>query len=108
MPLDREMEAEVSNLTKVLIHVPHSGTNIPSNEWQYFTTNNLKDEIIKMTDHYCDDLFSCMHEMISFPVSRLVCDAERFRDDEKESMSKKGMGAVYIMVTLIYYRELSH
>lgn len=82
--------------TPIIIHFPHSGTLIPSNEWQYFTTDNLKDEIIKLTDHYCDDLFSCMHEMISFPVSRLVCDAERFRDDEKESMSKKGMGAVYI------------
>lgn len=79
----------------ILIHVPHSSTFIPSEEWQYFATNNLQREILCMTDHYCDDLFSAGHEMICFPISRLVCDVERFRDDFLESMSAKGMGVVY-------------
>src|SRR5208282_6735943 len=32
---------------------------------------------------------------ITFPVSRLVVDPERFADDELEPMSAKGMGVVY-------------
>ena len=49
-----------------------------------------------MTDHATDRLFSCRHEAVVFPVSRLVCDVERFRRDEDEPMSQKGMGAVYV------------
>ena len=48
-----------------------------------------------MTDWNCDDLFDCGHAMLCSPVSRLVCDMERFREDAQEAMSVKGMGAVY-------------
>lgn len=40
-----------------------------------------------MTDHYCDDLYDTGGKMIRFPVSRLVCDPERFRDDSEEIMA---------------------
>lgn len=30
-----------------------------------------------------------------FKYSRIFCDVERFRDDEKEKMALKGMGVVY-------------
>lgn len=93
-PLDREGGVMYS-FSPVLIHVPHSSTCIPSDEWQYFQTDKLRDEIFCMTDHYCDDLFACSHQMVTFSVSRLVCDVERFRDDAKESMSLKGMRVVY-------------
>lgn len=79
----------------IIIHVPHASTFIPSEEWHTFVTSELQREIICMTDHYCDDLFLTEHEMVCFPVSRLVCDVERFRDDSREVMSNKGMGAVY-------------
>lgn len=95
MPLYGEKEARMQTFSPILIHVPHAATLIPSDEWQYFVTDNLKKEVICMTDHYCDDLFSCNHEMIRFPVSRLICDVERFRDDSLESMAAKGMGVVY-------------
>lgn len=85
----------MKSITPLLIHVPHSSTWIPSDEWQYFVSPRLAAEILCMTDHYCDDLFECGHEMLRFPISRLVCDVERFRDDEQEIMSKKGMGVVY-------------
>lgn len=78
--------------TPLLIHVPHSSTLIPSEEWQFFTSSRLSEEILCMTDHYYDELFDCNHKMIRFPISRLVCDVERFRDDTQEIMFKKGMG----------------
>lgn len=95
MQTNNETITPSPRITPVLIHVPHSSTYIPSEEWQHFVTPKLAIEIISMTDHYCDDLFSCEHEMLRFPLSRLVCDVERFRDDSEEIMSLKGMGVVY-------------
>jgi N-formylglutamate deformylase len=34
-------------------------------------------------------------ERIVFPISRLICDVERFPDDAEEPMAARGMGAVY-------------
>ena len=79
----------------VLVHVPHSATYIPNEELQYFITSDLKRELLLMTDHHCDDLFTSECEMICFPISRLVCDPERFRNDENEIMAQLGMSAVY-------------
>ncbi len=80
----------------IIVNVPHSSTFIPEEERRYFATEKLDHELLVMTDHYCDDLYDTGHEMIRFPVSRLVCDFERFRDDDREIMSEKGMGACYI------------
>ncbi len=79
----------------IIINVPHSSTYIPPEELRYFTTPYLKHELDVMTDHYCDDLYDAGNRMIRFPVSRLVCDPERFRDDHDEIMASVGMGAVY-------------
>ncbi|MCR4849887.1 MAG: N-formylglutamate amidohydrolase [Lachnospiraceae bacterium] len=79
----------------IIINVPHSSTIIPSEELKYFTTKNLQHELDVMTDHFCDDLFDTGERMIRFPISRLVCDPERFRDDSKEIMASIGMGAIY-------------
>ncbi len=79
----------------ILINVPHSATYIPPKEEQYFVTPNVEHELAVMTDHYCDDLYNTGHSMLRFPVSRLVCDPERFRDDVNEIMFRIGMGAIY-------------
>ena len=79
----------------VLIHVPHASTFIPPNEKRFFLKDDLTDELLKMTDLYTDELFDCRRDMLVFPVSRLVCDVERFRDDADEPMSEKGMGLAY-------------
>lgn len=79
----------------IIINVPHSATCIPPSEEIYFTTPYLKREIAVMTDHYCDDLFNTGDTMLRFPISRLVCDPERFRDDYVEIMASIGMGAIY-------------
>ena len=79
----------------LLIHVPHASVKIPTNRMSEFLIADLEPELLKMTDRYCDELFAADAEMIVFPVSRLVCDPERFRDDKEEEMAEKGMGAVY-------------
>ena len=52
-----------------------------------------------MTDAYTDDLFGSHAEVddsvVTFPVSRLVVDPERFLDDSLETMSGIGMGVIY-------------
>ena len=88
----------------ILIHVPHAATYIPKEEVQYFVTPNLERELMVMTDHFTDDLFDADCEMLRFPISRLVCDPERFRDDEKEIMnyiiSLASIGAKTVQVAL--------
>jgi N-formylglutamate amidohydrolase len=55
-----------------------------------------------MTDAFTDDLFAPTPfeaARVVFPVSRLVCDVERFPDDANEPMALRGMGAVYVKTT---------
>ena len=84
----------IKHNSPLLLHVPHASTLIPAEELPLFEIDDLDDELLKMTDRYCDELFTG-YESVVFPVSRLVCDPERFRSDDLESMSKVGMGAVY-------------
>jgi len=82
----------------ILIHVPHSSTFIPDVYRTSFLLSDeeLKHEVLLMTDHFVDDLFAIpgITSHIN-PISRLVMDPERFRSDADEPMVKKGMGAVY-------------
>ncbi len=78
-----------------LLHIPHSSTEIPEKYLREFEKEKLCREKDVMTDWFCDELFDCGRDSLVFPVSRLVCDAERFRADGDEIMSRVGMGAVY-------------
>ncbi|MCR5689589.1 MAG: N-formylglutamate amidohydrolase [Clostridiales bacterium] len=80
--------------SEVILHVPHSSTYIPEEFADSFLCD-LETEMTLMSDLYTDILFDCRHEAVVFPVSRLICDVERFRDDCDEPMSRVGMGAVY-------------
>ena len=87
----------------LIANIPHSSTFIPLNMIDSFLLSNdeLKNEMLKMTDRYTDEIFSCITELggisVIYTYSRLVLDPERFRDDEKEDMAKnqKGMGVIY-------------
>jgi len=83
----------------VVVHVPHASVEIPE---QYrnsilLSQKQLWKELCRMTDAFCDELYCSP----LFPVriiadySRLVCDVERFRDDEQESRAKYGQGLMY-------------
>ena len=84
----------------MILHIPHSKKLIPKEFLKYFliSEDQIEIELLKMTDHFTDELFDASEENCSkliFPVSRILVDPERFIDDSQESMSKKGMGCVY-------------
>lgn len=79
----------------IVLHIPHSSLLIPQEALVNYNEKLLEKEFLLMTDRYTDELFNLELTSIVFPYSRLFCDIERFRDDDKEEMSKKGMGAVY-------------
>jgi N-formylglutamate amidohydrolase len=59
----------------------------------------LEAELLILTDAHTDDLFGSHAKegdaVVTFPVSRLVVDPERFQDDSVEVMARIGMGVVY-------------
>ncbi|MBU3939272.1 N-formylglutamate amidohydrolase, partial [bacterium] len=75
----------------MILHIPHSSTNT-----QDYEINNACRELLRMTDHFTDELFVNENaSKIVFKLSRLICDVERFEDDEQEAMSLVGMGVCY-------------
>ncbi len=85
----------------LLVHIPHSSAYIPPEMKAKFLLSNddLQKELLRMTDRYTDEIFSCVAELggisVTYNYSRLVLDPERFRDDKKEVMAPKGMGVIY-------------
>ncbi len=89
----------------LILNIPHASTHLSPNafypKFSCFAVHAnffrmLKLEILPMTDWYTDELFiNGLGIPIVAPVSRIICDTERFRDDESEPMSKIGMGVCY-------------
>jgi len=83
-----------------VLHIPHSSRRVPAEERQFILLDDvdLKSELLWMTDAYTDELFPITAVEASrmvFPLSRLVCDVERFPLDRDEPMAARGMGAIY-------------
>ncbi len=83
----------------LILHIPHASTNIPfedKNNFFLLHDEAITQELLAMTDWYTDELFDhAAGKAIVAPVSRLVCDMERFSHDEEEPMAKRGMGFCY-------------
>lgn len=84
---------------EIILHIPHSSRKIPPDCRKdiLLSDKELEYELLKMTDVYTDEIPKYFRKAMAviFPVSRLVVDVERFREDTDEPMSEKGMGAVY-------------
>lgn len=81
---------------KLILHIPHSSTNIPLKDGYIVDDIFLEKEMLKLTDWYTEDLFySDEDELIIAPFSRIFCDPERFTDDSQEIMAQYGMGVLY-------------
>lgn len=83
-------------MKRLLVHIPHSSQVIPEEFLPAFmiSSSEICSELLRMTDHYTDELVDWPDRLV-FPISRLVCDVERFRDKQKECMSQKGMWVCY-------------
>jgi N-formylglutamate amidohydrolase len=80
----------------VVLHIPHSSRRVPAEERQAILVDDteLNGELLRMTDAYTDELFPITPVeagRVIFPLSRLVCDVERFPSDENEPMAARGM-----------------
>lgn len=86
----------------LIFHIPHASQDIPNTYMDQFLLRyeELYDEHLRLVDRYADELFdpSGYHSVIS-PVSRFLCDVERFSNDDEEPMARVGMGAVYLNTT---------
>lgn len=92
----------------VVVHVPHASLEIPDKYKKTILLDEkrLQREIRRMTDAFCDQLYDAPEFTVRViaPVSRFVCDVERFRDDRLEPCAKKGQGLMYTRTT--YYRKI--
>ena len=84
----------------LVVHIPHTSLVVPADVAAdlLLTAEKLEHELLAMTDRYTDELFALPADLattVRFPVSRLVVDPERFVDDVREPMSRKGMGVIY-------------
>ena len=76
----------------MILHIPHSSTDTLGKE----LLCDLDLELKRMTDINTDKLFSNnTAKKVIFPISRLICDVERFEDNAMEEMYSKGMGVCY-------------
>lgn len=83
-------------MKKIILHIPHSSIIIPTKAGYVASDVELKNETLKLTDWYTDDLFRHKEAVqIIAPFSRLFCDVERFPEDKDEVMARVGMGMVY-------------
>ena len=84
----------------IVLHLPHASILIPEDLRDDFLLGEveLQGELDRITDHQTDRIFLGAFpeaNSVTFPVSRLVVDPERFCDDSHEPMSKVGMGVLY-------------
>jgi N-formylglutamate amidohydrolase len=91
---------ETPPVAPVVLHIPHASHYIPPavREEILLDDGELESELLRMTDAYTDELFTLQVKearTVTYPVSRLVVDPERFLDDEQEVMAQKGMGVIY-------------
>lgn len=80
-------------LSSFVLHIPHSGTNIPNND--DFILENIEQNLNLLTDWATERIFDVDNiDKIVTPYSRLFCDVERF-EDYMEPMVEVGRGFFY-------------
>ena len=80
----------MTNNSPLLLHIPHASTVIPPEEIPRFCHLDLGDEQMKMTDRYCDELFSG-YDSVIFPEGFFVRSLRR--------NGKNCFGGITILIT---------
>lgn len=85
-------------MSHILFHIPHSSLTIPKMFWSICVKDldYIKKTNLFLSDYLIDKLVPYQCNRLKFKYSRIFCDVEKFKDDYKETMAKKGMGVVYI------------
>ncbi len=88
------------SMAHVLIHLPHASRYIPLDERAGLAVDHaeLERQHLALVDDRTAELFApvtARASLVVAPVSRLVVDVERRRDDALEPAAELGMGAVY-------------
>ena len=79
-PTGRQNPAPVT-AGPLILHIPHSSTWIPARYRNiYLQPDRLAQDAALAADLYTDQLYRYPAATLRFPVSRLLCDVERFRD----------------------------
>ena len=80
----------------LILHIPHSSIYIPKRYHHiYLQPDHLHLQALAAADLYTDHLYRYPATTLRFPVSRLLCDVERFRDPAAEVMTQLGMWICY-------------
>ena len=81
-------------MSHILFHIPHSSLTIPKMFWSICVKDldYIKKTNLFLSDYLIDKLVPDQCTRLKFKYSRIFCDVEKF----KETMTKKGMGVVYI------------
>lgn len=87
-------------MSGLVIHVPHASTTMPPGFADQF---RLSDKEIEAEAHISSDLYTDLlaeavwpdATHIVAPVSRIVCDVERYAEDADEVMARVGRGMIY-------------
>jgi N-formylglutamate deformylase len=101
-----EAEASRRSVSQIaVLHIPHSSQRVPKEQRQTILLDDaaLNSELLRITDTYTDELFpatSVEAGRVVFPLSRLVCDVERFPLDKDEPMVFRGMGVFYTRTSM--------
>ena len=86
-------------MNRVICNIPHSSLEIPEWALNDFIISDLELKFFneKMVDKDVDKLFDFVksENKVVSNISRIVVDMERFEEDTKEEMAKKGMGLFY-------------
>jgi len=89
-----------TRMSPIVLHIPHASQTIPEDVRSTFLPDavTIEHELLIMTDAWTEEVvagFGPEAARVIFPVSRLVVDPERFRDDADEPMAARRMGATY-------------
>ena len=101
---------------EIIKHIPHSSTDFPAgyehHALHFMFGGDYKIQNYKLSDLFVDTLFSDIKGIeVKAKYSRLYCDVERYKDNEKEPMAKLGQGYIYeknIFNGRSYVRKLNY
>lgn len=82
----------------IVAWMPHTGTYLPHvpNVPEF---ERLRQDAQLLADWKVDELYAFLPNKITSVYSRFAVDLERYADDDKEPMSRKGIGMLYTRLT---------